>query len=116
MEQWRCNNAAANNVDLQKLQTTIGADRDIAIATLQAQIAANSAKASMFQIPGIRILLGMLYSPVIIHALVIVLGRIHFIQWDVMDFLPWELDIVKSLVILVSSTTLTGGFTAWLHK
>jgi hypothetical protein len=105
-----------NNVDLQKLQTAVGADRDVMVAQLQAQVAANQVKASILQLPGVRILLFMLYSPVILHCCVIVLGRIHFIQWDVLDFLPWELDIVKSLVILVPTVTVAGGFTSWLHK
>ena len=105
-----------NRVDLQKLQASVGADRDVMVASLQAQVAANSAKATIFQLPGVRVLLFMLYSPVILHSLVIVLGRIHFIDWDVLDFLPWEQDIVKSLVIFVPSVTVAGGFTSWLHK
>ena len=105
-----------NNVDLQKLQASVGADRDVMIATLQAQIAANNTKAAIMGLPGVRFLLIMLYSPVIVHAAVIVLGRIHFINWDVLDFLDWERQIVLSLVILVPSVKVADGFTSWLHK
>jgi len=54
--------------------------------------------------------------PVLLHAMIIVLGRVHFIVWDVMDFLPWELEILKSLYITAPAVGAVGGFTAWLHK
>ena len=105
-----------NNVDLQKLQTAVGADRDIMIAQLQAEIAANQAKAAVLQLPGVRILLFLMYAPYILHLSVIVLGRIHFIDWDVMDFRDWEKQIILSLVILVPAQSGLGAFTRWLHK
>jgi hypothetical protein len=105
-----------NNVDLQKLQAAVGADRDIMIAQLQAEIAANQAKASILQLPGVRILLFMMYAPCILHLCVIVLGRMHFIAWDVMDFLDWEKQIILSLVILVPAQSGVGAFTRWVHK
>jgi hypothetical protein len=69
-----------NNADLKKLQATVGADRDIMIAQLQAEIAANQAKTAVLQLPGARILLFLMYAPCILHLTVIVLGRIHFID------------------------------------
>ena len=105
-----------NNVDLQKLQTAVGADRDIMIAQLQAEIAANQAKASILQLPGVRVLLFLMYAPCILHLCVIVLGRMHFIDFDVLDFLDWEKQIILSLVILVPAQSGVGAFTRWLHK
>ena len=105
-----------NNVDLQKLRAAVGVDRDIMVAQLQAEIAANQAKASILQLPGVRILLFLLYAPCILHLAVIVLGRIHFIDWDVMDFLDWEKQIILSLVILVPAQSGVGAFTRWLHR
>jgi len=105
-----------NNVDLQKLQTAVGADRDIMIAQLQAEIAANQAKATILQLPGVRILLFMMYAPCILHLCVIVLGRMHFIDFDVLDFLDWEKQIILSLVILVPAQSGVGAFTRWLRQ
>ena len=105
-----------NNIDLQKLQTAVGADRDIMIAQLQAEIAANQAKATILQLPGVRILLFMMYAPCILHLCVIVLGRMHFIDFDVLDFLDWEKQIILSLVILVPAQSGVGAFTRWLRQ
>jgi hypothetical protein len=105
-----------NNVDLQKTQTVVGADRDVMIAQLQAEVAVNQAKATILQLPGVRILLFMMYAPCILHLCVIVLGRIHFIDFDVLDFLDWEKQIILSLVILVPAQSGVGAFTRWLHK
>ena len=101
-----------NSAEIQK----IGAGRDVAIATLQAQVAVNQANAALLQSRRFVFLLFLLYMPVLLHAMIIVLGRVHFIVWDVMDFLPWELEILKSLYITAPAVGAVGGFTAWLHK
>lgn len=105
-----------SDAEVQKLQTVTGADRDVMIATLQAQVASNNAKASILTLPGMKILLFLLYSPLILHVLMIELGRVHFINWDVMGFDPWEMDLLKSLYITIPAVSVSSGFTAWLHK
>jgi hypothetical protein len=71
----------------------IGADKDVELAELAAQTAANQAKAAVIAIPGVRWILFGLYAPIILHVAGIALGRMHLIEWDILDLLPWERDI-----------------------
>ena len=54
-----------NSAEIQK----IGAGRDVAIATLQAQVAVNQAKAALLQSRRFVFLLFLLYMPVLLHAM-----------------------------------------------
>lgn len=92
----------------------IGADKDVALAQLAAETAANQAKAAVIGIPGVKWLLVAVYVPPALHAAAIVFGRMHvpYVP-DVLDFLPWERDIVMSLVILVPGMTGAGALHKW---
>jgi hypothetical protein len=66
----------------------------------------------------VRWLLFSVYVPPAIHAAVIVFGRMHLFGYegDALDFLPWEKDILMSLVILVPGMTGASALHRWAAK
>lgn len=105
---------ARGNEELAK----IGADKDVALGQLASITASNQAKATVIGIPGVKWLLALTYIPVALHSAVIVFGRMHVFGYEgnAMDFLPWERDILMSLVIMVPGMTGASALQKWASK
>lgn len=83
----------------------VGADRDVAIAQLGAISAANTSKAQVIALPGVRWLMFALYAPCILHMTGIVLGRMALPGvWDMLPLDPIEQSVLLSLVIYVPAS------------
>lgn len=96
---------------------TIGADKDVALAQLAAETAANQAKAQVLAIPGVKWLLFVVYCPPAAHAAMIVAGLMHLGgEWNTLPLQDWELRILESLVIMVPGMTAASGFHRWASK
>lgn len=92
--------AQRGNEELARL----GADKDVAIAQLNAQAAANNARAAVIALPWAKWLMFALYMPAIAHFTGIVLGRMHLIDWDMMALDSIEQSVLLSLVIYVPAS------------
>jgi hypothetical protein len=82
----------------------IGADKDVAVAQLNAISAANNAKASVIALPGVKWLMFALYAPAIAHFAGIILGRMNVINWDMLSLDSIEQSVLLSLVIYVPAS------------
>lgn len=92
--------SARGNEELAK----IGADKDMAIAQLNAMAAANQAKAAIISLPWAKWLMFALYLPPIAHFSGVVLGRMHLIDFDMMSLDSIEQSVLLSLVIYVPAS------------
>lgn len=95
----------------------IGADKDVAIATLAAETAANQAKAAVMAIPGMRWILFSVYFPPAAHAATIIAGLMRIGgEWNTLPLSSWEENILLSLVILVPGTISANALHNWASK
>jgi hypothetical protein len=85
----------------------IGADKDVALAHLNAITAANQAKAGIITLPWAKWLMFLLYLPPLLHAAGIELGRMHLIDFDMLPMDQNEVYILLSLVVYVPAAKMT---------